>query len=102
MSESGKSRANNNRAIRRQELRDKLAAGGHIHHVLEMIDKLSDLKGTELETIEVQRLDKAIIHKKSLIDKYLPTEKPIEVTGEDGGPVAIAHVNRTIVNDTNS
>ena len=37
-----------------------------------------------------------------LLKKTLPDTQAIVVTGEDGGPVAIAHVNRTIVNDTNS
>ena len=37
-----------------------------------------------------------------LLKKTLPDTQAIQVTGEDGGPVTISNVNRTIVNNTDS
>ena len=37
-----------------------------------------------------------------LLKKTLPDTQAIQVTGEDGGPVTISNVNRTIVNNTYS
>ena len=90
MAGSGVSRANANREIRREELRKKLAAGGHVEHVIEISTKLADLS-IPLEPNDVTRLKAAADIKKGLITKYLPDLKAIEHTGEDGSPIEIDH-----------
>ena len=84
-----KSRADENRQIRREELRKKLAAGGHLQHVVEISDKLCGLD-SKLDATQVNRLKAAADIKLALIKKYLPDIKQTEITGEDGGPVRYA------------
>ena len=78
----GVSRAEQNRAIRQEALRESLEAGGHIQHVVDISDKLSDLD-TKLEATEVHRLKAAADIKLKLIDKYLPTLKVYEGAGDN-------------------
>jgi len=80
---SGTSRANENRAIRQEELRKKLAAGGHVQHVIEISNKLSDLTDV-LEATDIQRLKASADIQLKLITKYLPDLKSTELTGADG------------------
>ena len=75
--------ANKNRRMRQNNLREALEAGGHIQHVNDISEKLRDLSST-LEPNEVQRLKAAADIKLKLIDKYLPTEKPVEHSGSIG------------------
>lgn len=82
----GESRADQNRKIRREELRAKLAAGGHVDHVIDIANKLSDLD-EDIDPITIQRLKAAADIKKGLIAKYLPDVKAVELTGEDGGDI---------------
>jgi hypothetical protein len=86
MAASGKSRANENRRIRQEALREQLANGGHVQHVIEISDKLANLDN-ELSSTEIQRLKAAADIKKGLIDKYLPSMKLAEHTGEGGDPI---------------
>ena len=72
-----------NKEIRREALREQLSAQGHVQHVVVCIEKLQDLN-EPLEALEVTRLDKAISHRLSLIKKYLPDVKLVELTGEGG------------------
>ena len=71
---SGESRADQNRKIRREALRDKLEAMGLIQQVVESSEKLSDLMH-EMDSIEVQRLRAANEARFKLINKYLPDAK---------------------------
>ena len=81
MAKSGRSRADENRAIRQEELRAKLAAGGHIEHVIEISNKLANLNEV-LEPNEVVRLKAAADIKNKIISKYIPDMKSIEHSGE--------------------
>jgi len=72
---------NRNRKLRQDNLRESLAAGGHIQHVLDISDKLLDLVN-ELESTEVVRLKSAADIKLKLIDKYLPGLKQVELSGD--------------------
>lgn len=87
MAESGHSRANTNRAIRQEALREQLASQKHVEHVVEISNKLADLD-TDIDGLKVQRLKAAADLKIKLIAKYLPDTKQLEVMGEGGGPVA--------------
>lgn len=86
----GQTRADKNREIRRKELVEKLKAGNHIRHVIEIAEKLMDLD-TALEPAEIQRLKAAADIKKGLISKYLPDVKQTELVGEEGEPIEHDH-----------
>jgi hypothetical protein len=76
-----KTRAQQNRAIRQEALREQLASQGHVQHVVDCLEKMDEL---DLSSSEVNRLKvKAELHLK-LVDKYLPGLKAIEHTGEGG------------------
>lgn len=83
MAKSGNSRANENRRIRQEALREQLSNGKHVEHV-DIAQKLSDLDAEPLEAADVQRLKAAADIKMRLINKYLPDLKAVEVSGEDG------------------
>ena len=83
MPESGTTRKNANRALRQENLREQLSAQGHVQHVIDISNKLSDLDDP-LEPVESTRLKAAADIKLKLINKYLPDLKAMEVTGEGG------------------
>ncbi|MEW8172370.1 MAG: hypothetical protein AB2760_02250 [Candidatus Thiodiazotropha endolucinida] len=80
---SGKTRAARIRATHRDELRERLAAGGHLDHIIQMIETLRDFK-QDLTQVQVQRLKAAIEGKIGLVDRYLPKLKSVEHSGEVG------------------
>lgn len=80
-----------NRRIRKEALREQLAAGGHLQHVVDIAKKLSD-DGIDLDVVMVQRLRAAADIKLKLINKYLPDLKSVEISQEaddEGKPSAI-------------
>lgn len=81
-------RAQSNRRIRQDALREQLEAGGHIQHVVDIANKLSNPADT-LESTDITRLKAAADIKLKLIDKYLPSLKQAdyELTGKDGAPL---------------
>lgn len=81
--------ANRNRKVRRDALIEQLRNKGLCEQVVETCTKLADLTNT-LEPIDVQRLTAANNGRLALVKKYLPDAKSIEITGEDGGPIAVA------------
>ena len=85
MAETVKSK---NRRMRQELLREQLSAQGHVQHVVDITNKLSELDAP-LEQLDVQRLKAAADIKLKLIDKYLPSLKQtdVELTGEDGKPI---------------
>ena len=70
----GENRADQNRKIRREALRDQLEAKGLIQQVIETSEKLADLD-EELDAVKVQRLRAANESRFKLIAKYLPDAK---------------------------
>ena len=83
---TGLTRAHQNRAVRQKELRDKLAAGGHLQHMLEITGKLANLKES-LDSVEVTRLKAAADNHYRLLDKYLPNLKPVD--GEESSDLVM-------------
>jgi hypothetical protein len=81
-------RANENRRIRQDALREQLSAKGLAQQVIESAEKLADLTNP-LEAIDVQRLSAANNARLALVKKYLPDLKQtdVELTGADGGAV---------------
>lgn len=88
--DSGTTRAQANRALRQEALRDQLAAKGLVQQVIESADKLADL-GNPLEPNDVVRLRAANDARLALIKKYLPDLKSSEITGPNGGPQEHKH-----------
>lgn len=72
--ESGQTRADANRKIRREALRDQLEAKGLIQKVIETAEDLADLN-EEMDSVSVQRLRAANDARLKLINKYLPDAK---------------------------
>ena len=98
---SGKTVAQRNRAIRREALREQLAEQCRVQHILENIAKLENLD-VDLDSNEINRIKSANEQRIKVMGKYLPDLKSTEITGEDGGPIQVANVKRTIVNNTDS
>jgi hypothetical protein len=78
-----------NRKVRQESLREQLAAGGHVQHVIDISKKLSD-QYTDLESSQIQALRAAADIKLKLIGKYLPDLKATEITGADGEDIGVA------------
>lgn len=80
MSDVGVSRGQQNKRIRQEALREQLSAQGHVQHVIDIANKLSDLE-EDLDALAIQRLKAAADIKKGLISKYLPDLKQTEIEG---------------------
>lgn len=72
--ELGQTKADANRKIRREALRDQLEAKGLIQQVIETSEKLANLD-EEIDAVKVQRLRAANEARFKLINKYLPDAK---------------------------
>ena len=81
-------RANQNRKIRQEALREQLAGQGHVQQVIVNIKKLEE-QGAAMEPQETQAVKYATDARLKLINKYLPDLKSTELTGEGGGAVAV-------------
>jgi hypothetical protein len=88
MAGSGVTRAQENKKIRAEALREQLRAKGLMQHVIETAEKLADLT-IPLESNDIQRLKAANDARLALVKKYLPDLKQtdIEVSGPSGGSV---------------
>lgn len=68
------------KSVRQEALRQQLSAKGHVQHVIEMAEKLSD-EDREIDRDLVSRYKIAIDTKLRLMNKYLPDLKAVEVSG---------------------
>jgi hypothetical protein len=97
MAKKGCSRADENRRIRQEELRAKMAAGGHLEHVIEIAEEMHHLAQDDRKYVKdgvempmgvdkdrIAALEKVANVKLRLVAKYLPDLKAIE---HDFGPV---------------
>ena len=84
-------RANQNRKIRQEALREQLANQGHLQYVIDNAKKMEE-QGAAMEPQELQALKYATDTRLKLVNKYLPDLKATEVTGEAGGPINIANM----------
>ncbi len=78
-----------NRRIRKDALREQLTNGGHVQHVIDIANKLTD-DTLQLETIDIQRLKAGADIKLKLISKYLPDLKAIEHASDPDNPLPAA------------
>ena len=88
MARDTKTRAQQNKAIRQDALREQLSKQGHLQHIVEIHKELLDA-GNKMEPLMVQRLRIVMDSKHKLLDKYLPTERPTELKTELDGSLTI-------------
>jgi hypothetical protein len=84
-----KTRAQLNRALRQEEMRNKIEASGYESHVADVVKKLLDPE-QEYDSIEVQRMKSAADLSIKMMAKFMPDLKSTEITGADGGDLVIA------------
>jgi hypothetical protein len=84
MAGSGVSRANANKAIRQEALREQLAEQCRVQHIVDNIVKLEDLSNP-LEANDISRITKANEQRLKLLNKYLPDLRSVELSGPEGG-----------------
>ena len=84
-----KTKAQLNRQVRQEALRDQLSQQGHEQYISEIISNLSDPE-MEYDSLWVQRLKAAADLRLKLMAKYIPDLKSQELTGPEGGDLVIA------------
>ena len=72
------------RAINKEELKRYLSERGKVSHIFDLLEKVDD-QSIPLEPIDLQRYKLSIDTRLSLLKKYLPDEKSVEVKNEEGG-----------------
>lgn len=80
--------AQKNRAVRQEALRDQLSNQKHVEHVIDIAKKLAEPEN-KLDAAMITRYKIVIDTKLSLIKKYLPDLKSIEISGELGIPQVV-------------
>ena len=75
--------ANKRREVNKEELRRYLSENNKVRQIIDNIEKLEDV-AIEMDNITVSRINSAISHRLSLLKKYLPDEKSIEIKNADG------------------
>jgi len=90
--ESGQTRRDKNRRIRREELRLYLSRQGLVPKVIKIAKKLGDLR-TNIDPATVHRLKAAAELNLKLIAKYLGDDKTLEILNDDENPLVIRPVN---------
>ena len=84
-----KTKAQLNRQVRQEALREQLSQQGHEQYISEIISNLSDPE-LEYDSLWVQRLKAAADLRLKLMAKYIPDLKSQELTGPEGGDLVIA------------
>ena len=83
-------RAQSNRAIRQEALREQLAEQCRFQHIIDNIIKIEELNPeSETFTNELNKLKAANEQRLKVANKYLPDLKQTELTGGDGEPFSI-------------
>jgi len=80
---SKRNRADTARAINKEELKRYLSERGKVSHIFDLLEKIED-DSIQMEPIDLQRKKVAIDTRLSLLRKYLPDEKSVEVKNEEG------------------
>lgn len=82
MPASGRSRADENRRIRQEALREQLSNQGHVQHVIDLVRKveaLADQEEGEPSAARIGAYRTAIDGRMKLINKFLPDLKASEI-----------------------
>lgn len=81
--ESGVSRAQTNKRIRQETLREYLQERGSVQHLLDLIEKVESLDPTHPDfDKDLAKYDKAITQRQRLLGKYMPDLKATEITAD--------------------
>jgi len=86
--DSGQTRRDKNRRIRREELRLYLSKQGLVPKVIRIAKKLGDMR-TNVDPADVYRLKTAAELNLKLIAKYLGDDKTLELTTDPDNPLVI-------------
>lgn len=85
-----KTRAQQNRAIRQESLRELLAEQCRVQHIIENIIKIEELDGSvEQDSFTLNKLKIANEQRMKLLNKYLPDLKNVELANDGGGTLTI-------------
>lgn len=71
------------RAVNKEELRRYLSENNRVRQIIDNIEKLED-ETVELDGPMVSRINSAINARLSLLKKYLPDEKSVEIKNAEG------------------
>ena len=85
-----RTRAQHTRAIRQEELRQKLAAGGHLEYAIDLAEKLSNVRDNV--DLDVPRCKAAFDARMKIINKYLPELKATELSGDQSQPLVVSQM----------
>ena len=96
-----KTRAQLNRKVRQDALRDQLEAKGLLQKVIETVEEIANPEN-EIDQHGLNRLKIANEQRLRLINKYLPDLKAVEISGDENSPLTITKVERVIVEPTNT
>jgi hypothetical protein len=86
MAKDTRTRAQKNRDIRKDAMREQLKNQKLVEKVVEIAGKLKE-EYMILEATQIQSLKASADLNIKLINKYLPDLKAVELTGEDGGAI---------------
>lgn len=89
-------RAQLNRKVRQEALREQLAAKGLLQQVIESVEVIANLDN-ELDSLQLQRLKVANDHRLKMVDKYLPDLKAVELAGDQDNPITIKEIINSLV-----
>lgn len=93
-----KTRAQQNRAMRQEALREWLSEKCTAQHLVDNIQKIEQLDPeSESFSNELNKYRVANEQRLKIMGKYLPDLKATEITGEGGKPMEITEVIRKIV-----
>lgn len=84
-----KTRAQQNRAIRQEALREQLSNQGHLQYAVENIQKIEQLEPSDSFNQLLTKYKTAAELRLRMVNKYLPDLKNTEITGEAGGSLTI-------------
>ena len=93
---TGVSRANANKAVRQEALREQLSKQKHVEQVIVNINDLENL-GRELTNGEINRLKIAIEARQRLISKYLPDLKAVEITADVEHDIRVSSIQIQVI-----
>lgn len=106
MANRGNSRADENRKIRQEAIREQLSNKQLLEQVVKIAEKLEDLEGEKkadnanLDALKVSRLRHAADLKLKLVNKYLPDLKAVEMDLDTTGPIQVAVIKLSDVENT--
>lgn len=88
-----RTRAQENRAIRQDALREQLANKGLMQHVLELSNKINELDPSDdTSEFNMRKYKTTAELQLKLVAKYLPDLRSTELTGEGGGDLEITGI----------